>query len=367
MHICMITGDAIGGIRRHIHDIVNGLAGEFSFSYIIGSSSLNEAAFNHEIEHIKTLINGRFAVIGITKAPSINDVMNIAKCIMLIKSWRCDAVHGHGAKGGFYARLVGAALGIRVIYTPHGGSLHNIYGGLMGSIYLFAERLMSLVTDVVIFESSYSLNIYKSKITKKNKPRLVVNKNSVPRPERGAEIQVEETGIIRFGIFGVIRPVKGQRVALEAFRRILGGTTQNIELHFFGDGDEKTILMKESGTLLDRKVFFHGVVVDVTKWMEKMDSIILPSLAESLPYVALEAIALQRYLIGTKVGALGELVTDSQMGVLLPPGDIDCLVRTVECYVANPKRPPPPSFDFWDEYGLESFLLKAKMCYQLPN
>ena len=40
-----------------------------------------------------------------------------------------DVLHGHGAKGGAYARLAGRRLKrkgmkVKAIYTPHGGSLH---------------------------------------------------------------------------------------------------------------------------------------------------------------------------------------------------------------------------------------------------
>ena len=38
-----------------------------------------------------------------------------------------DVMHGHGAKGGAYARLARARNAIRV-YTPHGGSLHYRWG-----------------------------------------------------------------------------------------------------------------------------------------------------------------------------------------------------------------------------------------------
>ncbi len=45
-----------------------------------------------------------------------------------------DVLHGHGAKGGAFVRLMSAPAAIRV-YTPHGGSLHYGRHTLRGMVY----------------------------------------------------------------------------------------------------------------------------------------------------------------------------------------------------------------------------------------
>ena len=52
-----------------------------------------------------------------------------------------DVLHGHGAKGGAYARLVARSLRRTrhpavCCYTPHGGSLHYHPSSLQGRIYM---------------------------------------------------------------------------------------------------------------------------------------------------------------------------------------------------------------------------------------
>src|SRR5438552_11028303 len=69
-----------------------------------------------------------------------------------------DVIHGHGAKGGAYSRLVARALkgagpGVVSCYTPHGGSLHYGPGSVVGRIYMHLERRLARATDALLFES----------------------------------------------------------------------------------------------------------------------------------------------------------------------------------------------------------------------
>src|SRR5204862_4354544 len=80
-----------------------------------------------------------------------------------------DVIHGHGAKGGAYARLVARALkraGRPVIagYTPHGGSLHYHPSTAAGRIYMHLERWLARSTDALIFESAYSATRYAAQV-----------------------------------------------------------------------------------------------------------------------------------------------------------------------------------------------------------
>ena len=76
---------------------------------------------------------------------------------------RADVVHGHGAKGGAYARLARAARAIRV-YTPHGGSLHYRWSSPAGFLYLALERVLMRRTDLFLFESAYGRDVFRAKI-----------------------------------------------------------------------------------------------------------------------------------------------------------------------------------------------------------
>lgn len=92
---------------------------------------------------------------------------------------KADILHGHGAKGGAYARLAPAEA-IKA-YTPHGGSLHYRRLSPLGLLYLNLERRLSRRTQLFLFESEFSLNAYRRKVGKPRALACVVH-NGI-RPE----------------------------------------------------------------------------------------------------------------------------------------------------------------------------------------
>jgi glycosyltransferase involved in cell wall biosynthesis len=64
--------------------------------------------------------------------------------------------------------------------------------------------------------------------------------------------------------------------------------------------------------------------------------VVVPSRAESFPYIVLEAAAAQMPLIATNVGGIPEIVGDVDMP-LIPPGDVEALASQLRVFLANPK------------------------------
>ena len=65
----------------------------------------------------------------------------------------------------------------------------------------------------------------------------------------------------------------------------------------------------------------------------------LPSFAEGLPVVIMEAMALGRPVISTFIAGIPELVRPGHEGWLIPAGDVDALAQAMrECLAASPER-----------------------------
>jgi glycosyltransferase involved in cell wall biosynthesis len=58
-------------------------------------------------------------------------------------------------------------------------------------------------------------------------------------------------------------------------------------------------------------------------------ALVLPSFAEGLPVVLMEAMALRRPVISTFVAGIPELVREGQEGWLVPAGDSETLVQAI--------------------------------------
>lgn len=66
-------------------------------------------------------------------------------------------------------------------------------------------------------------------------------------------------------------------------------------------------------------------------------TVLLPSVsAESCPTSVMEAMAMGRPVVASRIGGLGELVADGETGLLVEPGDVQALQRAIEHLLAHP-------------------------------
>ena len=124
---------------------------------------------------------------------------------------------------------------------------------------------------------------------------------------------------------------KGQLLLLEAIKQ-LHDEGVNCQLILAGDGPmRKEIELR----IADYKL--EGVV-EITGWIssEQVKSLlcesrgmVLPSFAEGLPVVIMEALALRRPVISTYVAGIPELIQTGKNGWLVPPGDVSKLKSAI--------------------------------------
>jgi len=307
--VLQIVGDPVGGIRKHVHDIIMGLDTDFDLYYI--SSNHGDKKYTQDVDKIHSIVV-KLCKLHIAKKPSIHDLVNVFKIYQFIRSNNIDVVHGHGAKGGVYARISGRLAGCKVIYTPHGGVVHNMFGRTESILYKVVESCLCYFTDLLIFESNYTAIRFMKKYgcTRTNN---IVNYNGVspPDPEEMICNKMRDTQLaIKVGIFGVLRKEKGQQLALKAIKSLVDKGV-NIQLFFYGDGPLKITLQNEIRKCeLSDSVFLCGEVDDVNYYMQQVDFVLIPSLFESFGYVAVEAMLMKKNIISSSAGGLVEILQD---------------------------------------------------------
>ena len=125
---------------------------------------------------------------------------------------------------------------------------------------------------------------------------------------------------------------KGQLLLLEAVRRLVAQGTK-LELVLAGDGE----MRPEIESLIALYKLQH--IVRVTGWISSDQvreellaarALVLPSFAEGLPVVIMEAMALRRPVISTFVAGIPELVHSGEHGWLVPAGDVESLVAAIQ-------------------------------------
>lgn len=141
---------------------------------------------------------------------------------------------------------------------------------------------------------------------------------------------------LRLIFVGRLTPIKGLRVLLEAFGKAL---EQRPELHLtlVGDGDDRAYLERLAAPL-GEAVHFAGYQSQqgVAEAMAAADIFVLPSFAEGVPVVLMEAMASARPVISSLVAGIPELVEDGVSGYLVPPGDAATLAARIVRLAADP-------------------------------
>lgn len=133
---------------------------------------------------------------------------------------------------------------------------------------------------------------------------------------------------------------KGQLLLLEAAGR-LAKDGADFELVLVGDGElraECEALIRRHG--LERRVRITGWATGerVRDELNAARALVLPSFAEGLPVVIMEALALRRPVISTFVAGIPELVEPGVSGWLVPAGDVERLTAAMrECLAAPPE------------------------------
>lgn len=126
---------------------------------------------------------------------------------------------------------------------------------------------------------------------------------------------------------GRLAPVKGGPLLLEAFARALK-VHPDATLTVVGDGTERPALEAQAARLgLGEAVIFAGYRTQeqVAEHLAQSDMLVLPSFAEGVPVVLMEAMASRIPTIASRVAGVPELVRDGETGFVTPPGDLDTL------------------------------------------
>jgi glycosyltransferase involved in cell wall biosynthesis len=131
-----------------------------------------------------------------------------------------------------------------------------------------------------------------------------------------------------------LSPEKGHTILLDAARR-LAADGVDFELVLAGDGDLRADIEAQiaRGDLASKIRIIGWIDGDqVREEILVARALVLPSFAEGLPVVIMEAMALRRPAIATAVGGIAELVKPGDNGWLVPAGDADALTIAInEC------------------------------------
>jgi glycosyltransferase involved in cell wall biosynthesis len=338
LKIVHVVRAPIGGIFRHIVDLADAQAKAGHAVGIICDSTTG-GRFEDDII-AKAAAN---LALGATRFPmrrsiSFADFAAGRRVLAHLGKLMPDVLHCHGAKGGAYGRLIAAFLGrsrpIACLYAPHGGTLHFDEKSLEGMIYFRVERFFERLTDALIHVSAYEAETYRRKV---GIPRCqaVVIRNGL-REEEFLKVAPREDARDLL-LLGMLRDLKGTDVFLDAVAKLEQRYGRKVTANVIGQAEEpeRYRALASSLGIADRVTFSEPM--PAREAFAGARAIVVPSRAESMPYVVLEAIAAGMPIVATRVGGIPEIFGPAA-DQLVAPGDSGALAQAIEDMLAHPER-----------------------------
>ena len=306
-----------------------------------GAFSLGRAALTRAFKHPKDTLTALRLAISLGRRSDRGALVHLAylaeaaKLAELLERGGVEHVHAHfGTNSTMVALLVEALGGPGFSFTAHGPEEFDKPDTLQLTDKIARARF---VVGVSSFGKSQLMR--RTQSTSWDKVKVVhcgVDASFLDdkclRPLPAAR---------RLVCVGRICEQKGQLLLLEA-AGALKREGLDFELVLVGDGE-----MRAQAEDLIRR---HGLerIVRITGWatgervrdeINAARALVLPSFAEGLPVVIMEALALRRPVISTYVAGIPELVETGKCGWLVPAGDVQALVDAMRAALqASPEE-----------------------------
>ncbi|MDP4022525.1 glycosyltransferase family 4 protein [Methylobacterium sp. NEAU 140] len=314
----------VGGLFRHVVDLARLQAGAGHAVGLLCDATTGGERAERALADLAPSLSLGVMRVPMRRNPHPGDWLALRAVRDRAAALGVDVLHGHGAKGGAYARLATAPRGTIRAYTPHGGSYNYRPGTPLHRLYMAAEAMLARRTDVFLFESEYVAGRHRAFAGGPERVTRIVH-NGISEAEFAPIVPAAERYDLLY--VGELREAKGLPVLLEALAR-LRAEGRALRLLMVGSGPDADSLR----ATVDRLGLTRSVEIEpaqpIRPVLARGRILVVPSFAESLPYVVLEAAAAAQPLVATDVGGIPEIF-GAAAGELVPARDAGALAGAV--------------------------------------
>jgi glycosyltransferase involved in cell wall biosynthesis len=241
---------------------------------------------------------------------------NIVKTAVSLK---VNVIHSHGFKADFYGFFAARTLGIPVISTQHGWTKSN---RLIRAWELADLVLLRRFSKVVGVSEEIRSILVKRGVSARIVEHIPNGIGIPPLGKKSAQFlkSLDATPAAPIiGIIGRLSMEKGHRDFLTAAVKV-HRLRPDARFWIVGGGTLRDDLAAYAGTLgIGEAVRFLDFRNDMERVCAHLDIVVSASLREGVPLALLEAMAMARPVISTKVGGIPSFIRDGFNGILVPP------------------------------------------------
>lgn len=310
----VIDGLEFGGGERVFLQLAEG----FKDNYRIYVAAEAGGSFEKKIKNMHI----RFLPVEMKKQLSLKPILQIKG---IIQKYHINILHSQGARVDFYSRIAGKIAGVPYIVSTIAMPVEGFdVGNLKKKIYRFADYLTERFVDrfIVVSESLKHMLTGKRGIPAHRVARIY---NGIEldryRPSRSRNAIKKSWGIYEdapvIGSFGRLVWQKGFKYLLRAIPQIIM-KIENAKFLIAGDGKLRADLEKLAAELkITDNVIFTGYRTDINFLLDCIDILVVPSVKEGLPMIILEAMAMAKPIVASRIPGIIEQISDKKEGLLI--------------------------------------------------
>ena len=324
MRVTHVVSGILGGAGRVVHELAGALAPDVRSSSVLFSTAAPDPTM------VATLRASNETVDSVTKLAKIGPLA-VMRLAAALRRTRPDALLLHDFTayvwGTMAARLVGR---VPLIAVEHSNCLES-------ELRRRVRRLFHpAFAATVCVSPALEARLRAIGIT----ARLRTIRNGIDQGKL-APLSTRarfDTPALRLLTVGRLDAPKDHATLIAAIARLRDEGVP-VELRIVGEGSLGPSLRADvAQRRLDDVIRFEGATIDLPPYLERVDVVVLPSLAEGLPMALIEGMAAGCLAIASDVGAVGELLQRGAAGVLVPPRDVDALARALADAQRDPTR-----------------------------
>jgi glycosyltransferase involved in cell wall biosynthesis len=354
----LVTQSDFGGAQKYIYDLATNISknyailvagGEQCYQGELAKKLIAAGICYHKLSHLKRAISPR------------HDFLAFWQIVKLIKKERPDIIHLNSSKISIlgslavaYWSLVIGHWSFKVVYTVHGWVFSENLSPGKKYFYKILEKFTAKFKNKIICLSEFEKqNTIKNKIAPAEKISVIYNGiapiDFLPRLEARKKLSeftntVISDETILIGSIGNLYKNKGYEYLIKNMRD-LSLKTYDLKLTIIGSGPELQNLKSEITRLparrenqkSDYKIFLTGAIPNAAQFLPAFDVYVCSSVKEGLPYTVLEAMQAGLPIVSTNVGAIPEIITDGDSGLLVEPKNPEALAEKIKYFIDNPK------------------------------
>jgi glycosyltransferase involved in cell wall biosynthesis len=333
VHVAKMT--SVAGMERHLLTLLPGLRARGLDARLIVLVEPGKPMDGYVVQMEKSGVPAETMIIRRDFDPGL-----VGRLARKLREYACDAIHTHLIHADIHGVLAAKRAAIHNVFcTGHNDDRFRRRFPLRLAMAWFWRQVRAgiAISDAL---RQFMIKVEFAPPQRIHTVHYGLDPDAITAPADARTRLCDELGIhLNAPIAGSmcrLTEQKGLGYAIRAFWQI-SEQFQGAHYVVVGDGPLRNALQQQAeGLGLGRRIHFLGWRDDNQSLIAAFDVLLMPSLWEGFGLVSLEAMALRKPIIASRVSALPEIVEDGKTGYLTAPGDSSSVAESLLHVFDNP-------------------------------